>query len=144
MIGWLTSRLGAFIGGALVALLVFAVQEFRLSRVQQSLIACQDAQADANAAVLAAIEKGREEGRVAAIADGERLRAAEAERATALEKQIADLKGIAARLNAPRPPIAVTATSEPPIVVTPPVASCALDRTALDDLRAFLNRSRGP
>ena len=110
--------------------------------LRADLANCRNANIAASLAANELATKSREEGRTAALADGLRLRAEEAERREMLLNTIKGLEGITKRLNAPRPPIVVTATSEPPVVVTPPVASCALDRSALDDLTAFLNRGR--
>lgn len=145
MIGFMTSRLGALVGGALVALIVFAVQEFRLSRVQSYLLACEQRQTEANNAILKAQEDGRREGRDAANKDGERLRQESAETQRQLKGALVQLADITKRLNAPKPPVTVSVDGPLPVVVTPPAAmSCALERGPLDELTAFLNRGRVP
>ena len=92
-----------------------------------------------------AVNKELKEGRDAANKDGERLRQEQADRDKKLDAGLKELSRITVRLNAPRPPVTVMVESEPPVVITPPAGpSCALDRMALDDLRAFLNRGRAP
>lgn len=138
--------------GALAAILAiaFAVQTVRIDGfpifydgLRSQLLACENAQAKANEAAQAAAEKAREDGRVAAIADRERIEASDKQRAADSAKTVADLQAIVARLKQPQPPMRVTVDQPLPLVVTPPVGmSCDLDRSALDDLRERLNRGR--
>jgi len=142
IISFLTSRLGVAAIGGLLLVLMYGAWTVQTSRLRADLAECRNQQLEANAAVIKARDDGLEEGRVAANADGERLRQEAADRQKDLQNTIDGLRAITARLNAPRPPIVVTAMSEPPIIVMPPMASCALDRTALDELQVFLNRGR--
>jgi type IV secretory pathway VirB10-like protein len=121
---------------------MYGAWSIQTARLRADLLECQNQQLEANEAARAAQDKIRDDAREASNKVGERLRQEAADRAKDLQKEIVDLRAITARLNAPRPPITVTAMSEPPIVITPPVASCALDRGVLDELQAFLNRGR--
>lgn len=137
MIMWLRIGLAA----AFVA--IIGLWQVQVARLRADLAECRNQQLEANAAVVKARDDGREEGRIAANADGERLRAEALERQAMLETTITDLRAITARLNAPRPPVRVEVDPAIPVVVTPPAAmSCALDRKALDEMQAFLNRGR--
>jgi hypothetical protein len=136
------SRLGVAAAGVLALVLVYGAWSIQVAGLRGDLLDCREQARIAKEAADAEQKRILDEGRAAANAEGERLRAEAAERQKQLEGTIASLRGITKRLEAPQPPIIVTAMSEPPIVVSPPMASCALDRGTLDELQQFLNRGR--
>lgn len=148
MVGaWIRANVWSLVAG--LALAGFVFQTLRIDGVplfyvgyRTQLAECRAMQQEANDAATAAANKAREEGRVAALADAQRLAADEAKRKADADKALADLRAIVARLQRPQPPVTVRVEGGEPIVVTPAVGMCLLDREAVNDLRAALNRGR--
>lgn len=142
IIPFLLSRWGFAAIGALACVLMYGAWSIQIADLRGQLLACERAAEVAEDAAQAEQKRILDEGRAAANAEGERLRAEAAERQKQLETTIVGLRGITKRLEAPQPPVRVMVENAPPLVISPPAVSCALDRPTLDELQIFLNRGR--
>ena len=111
--------------------------------LKDELKACQDLEEARGAAEQAAEDRIREEGRLAGIAEGERLRAAELARQADLRVTIGDLEVLVSQLRN-RPPPRPALPGQPSLPTLPPVAAdCSLDPAVLGAIRDRLNQQRG-
>ncbi len=142
VLGFLQSKLGIAAAGAIALVLMYGAWSIQVSGLRGELLACERAAEVAEDAAEKERERILAEGREAANKEGERLREEAAKRQAELQTTIKGLEGITKRLSVPPPPVRVMVENEPPVVISPPAVSCALDKPTLDELQIFLNRGR--
>lgn len=152
---FITSKLfGPIAAAAAVLFLALAIyQTIRIDGfpffgpgLRGQLAECQAFQGLANQKAQEAADKAREEGRLSAAADSEKLRASEVERQRMEMETLEMLQKQAANLRRPPPPVIVPRAPPPPVVLEPPPplpAVCLLNQEALDAMQATINNQVG-